>query len=124
MKPTPIVALLACLACREPLSVQGAEPFDPPASFAGWWHEMEVCSGRSGDWRRVMWFLVDTLALGSHDKLGVWAHPHSIYLLRHVAVHTDGLPPWQPWAQTVVKHEMLHDMAGPDHGPAFGRCGV
>lgn len=115
---------LLMASCILPLAPY-AERYEPPAMFAEWWHEMEHCSGRSADLARVIWYVSPTLEVRNAPAWGAWQHPHLIYLASEVVSHTDGRPPWQPWAQAVVKHEMLHDLTGTtSHGPAFDRCGV
>ncbi len=121
-----VAVVLVLAGCEMPFAPQNAAPFTPPADFGGWWAEMEACSGRTGDWTRIRWFVVptDELVLDGRPKQGVWRDPHTVYLAAVVVQPSDGRPAWQPWTQRVVKHEMLHDLTGPEHGAVFDRCDV
>ena len=125
-KAVLLAVLLTGTACEMPFAPQNAAPFAPPAIFSSWWAEIERCSGRTGHWTRIRWFVVptDELVLEGRPKYGVWSDPHTVYLATVVVQPTDGKPPWQPWTQRVVQHEMLHDLTGPEHGAVFDRCGV
>ena len=109
---------LLLLGCAEPFAPPDATPFDPPASYATFWQQMESCSGLSGDMRRVQWFTVPgpiSAPDGSHHW-GLWASRHRIYLTADMA------PEFINWT---VPHEMLHDLTQSGvHGVAFQRCGV
>lgn len=127
MKRLTLVFLLLTAACSNPFGPTNAKRYVPPPElFADLWAQMEQCSGARGNWGRIEWYIVptDELYLDGKRKLGVWSEPHTIYLAAEVVQHTDGRPPWQPWARVTVMHEMLHDLTGPDHGPVFDQCGV
>lgn len=115
-----LACLLLMLGCASPLDVQGASPFTPPPVFAEYWREIETCSGLSGDWRRVEWYVVPAGQIvwdGTHYS-GVWQPPHTIYISDVVLEHLDRYA-------TTVKHEMLHDLRGRGgHPPVFETCGV
>jgi hypothetical protein len=93
------------------------EPFAPPAVYAQWWAEMEVCSGRTRGDRAVRWYRVETdtglVIPGLGDRaLGFW-RPGVIYLAA----------PAVGWRATVA-HEMLHELLrdGSHASPLFETC--
>ena len=112
---------LACrdIVYREPTLPAGAEPFEPPAAYAEWWHQTEACSGREGDFRRVRWFVVpnaDYFVVDGRHYEGMW-YSHFHYIALASAYVSYGL---------VVRHEMLHDLLDRvDHPPEYfrDRCG-
>jgi hypothetical protein len=93
-----------------------------PVEYFPWWHEISECSGESGDGDALQFYVViSPLALGGKafpcgDELcnGIWEAPHDITLAPgHVAT------------ETLVKHEMLHDLLRVSgHPPVFEECGV
>lgn len=87
-----LALLLLCAACHDPLALEppaGAEPFAPPAVYAGYWAEIEACSGVHSDFSRTRWSIYqdrDYIAYphhsrGNHSYLAVW-HEHTILLTR------------------------------------------
>ena len=80
----------------------------PPASYARWWVDVEKCSGLTGEFARVTWYVVPAVASFSYrgtEANGLWWSTHDIVVAG--AVVTDSM---------VVRHEMLHDILGsPDH---------
>ena len=54
-----LFALTACGGPVEPIPLpNGARTFVPEAVFRDWWHEMELCSGRTARYDDVTWFVV------------------------------------------------------------------
>lgn len=102
------LGLVACRAPSEPLPYN-AQLVDPPAAYALWWKVTEACSGISGDFAAVRWYVVPnvaTIADGSDQSLGMWyAAGNRIVLAGRRAM--DG---------RVVRHEMLHALVGPTSG--------
>lgn len=92
---------------------EGAIPIDPPERYAPWWEETRVCSGLSGRFESIRWFVVPGRSFECPTGLCVarWEPGHRIYLAEQWADH-----------EMVVRHEMLHDLIGksghPD--PPFG----
>jgi len=93
-----------------------------PTEYLPWWEEISACSGESGDVGELRIFVVvSPLALqgaafpcGTELCNGVWESPHDITL---APKHADN--------ETLVKHEMLHDLIGVSgHPPVFEECGV
>ncbi len=117
--------LLFCLslcACTitEPLP-SGAVEFTPPASYEGYWVQVEECSGISGNFSDVSWFYVPGVAAftaGSiYNVRGYWQpYHHSITLA--------GLWTKEP---DLVRHEMLHALLKVKGHPAeyfSQKCGL
>lgn len=88
----------------------GTEEFAPPAHYREIWQDAEKCTGKSGDFNRVHWYVVP-----GHDfkadgivAIGHWSTPHDILIA-------------QDWLTTdwVIRHEMIHDLTrlAHDHGP-------
>lgn len=79
--------------------------FDPPPVYDTLWYDVETCSGRSGDPRRVRWFLADSFP-GRPLRLAQWTPDRRITLRSDLDV-----------ALPIVAHEMLHDLldGDPDH---------
>ena len=105
------ICLGACLALAgcgggdlptEP-AADGAVRLDPtPDTYQGWWHEVEACSGKLGDFNAISWYYVPNVnwfTVGSDATvIGYWQPSrHSItlaglsvndaYLVRHEALH-------------------------------------
>jgi hypothetical protein len=97
-------ALSLALACREvsaPDVPYTAEPFTPPDRFALWWRLTEACSGLTGDFAAVSWYVVpltNTISYQGKQVDAYWiGDPDRIVLSN--AHHEDG---------PTVRHEMLH----------------
>jgi hypothetical protein len=124
------IALLgaAAVGCEAPTSPLDARALKPPAIFAEWWHEVERCSGVTGDVGRIAWYVVPCEAgetgfrcEATPDGLcaGEWRAPHLIKLAGPNRIFPEG---YVDDAFT-VKHEMLHDLLGTaDHPTAFEDC--
>jgi hypothetical protein len=108
------LAGLPSLGGCSPYEPSDARPIDPPAGFVTWWQKTEDCSGRTGDFQRVRWFVVpgDMFECPGGECVGHWQDPHHIYIS-------------EAWIdnELVVRHEMLHDLLGrPGHpNPPFGQ---
>lgn len=92
-----VTVLLACTP--SPVDVnEGVIAFSPPGEFRAWWAGVEDCSNESGDYDAVVWYLADDFAAGG-AVVGQWSPPHSITFRKGFQT-----------TETVVKHEMLHDL--------------
>ena len=95
----------------EPL---GASSWSPPAAYRTWWQQTEACSGKTGDFDAVQWFVVPGEVFDCPDGscVGRWEPGQRIYLASVYANH-----------EMVVRHEMLHALL--DHSghpnPPFGK---
>lgn len=96
-----------------------ARPFTPPAYYQDLWTLTEQCTGRTGDFARVHWYLFDAPYFADgKERTGIWHEPHQIYLSTRVAF--DSADNYQ-----IVRHEMVHDlMQKPGHGAAFVACHI
>lgn len=103
-----LVALAGC--AFEPT---GDRPFDPPPEFREWFARTEACSGRTGDFDRIRWYVVDgeSFPCPGGRCVGRWNDNHHIYLASAYA-----------GSELVVRHEMLHDLLnrGGHPDPPFG----
>jgi hypothetical protein len=92
---------LACSGATEPHVVLGAVPLTPPARFALWWRLTEACSGLTGDFASVQWYVVPNTTTVNDQGTQVDAYwisdPDRIVLAD--ARKNDG---------PIVRHEMLH----------------
>ena len=93
--------LSACELATAPFP-DGAVAFDAPAVYAQWWSLTEQCSGLTGDFSQVRWYVVPgTTELpyaGESSVGGIW------YPQGNRIVLADG----QQLAGDLVRHEMLH----------------
>lgn len=84
--------------------------FSPPAVYRTWWRDVLECTGWSADFDRLSFFEVThPLSAGrsqfpcpdAPDQMcyGFWQEPHDIFL-----------SPVAKESESIVKHEMLHDV--------------
>jgi hypothetical protein len=92
---------LACEAATAPGLPAMAIPLAAPAKFALWWRLTQACSGITGDFASVSWYVVPNTRTFSYDGRQVNAYwigdPNRIILAD--SLREDGL---------TVRHEMLH----------------
>jgi hypothetical protein len=117
LRHIPMLAVLLLAACDAFTAPDDARPYEPPPEFLGLWQRLEQCSGRSGDFARVRWYVTDgPLELDGTEKAGVWEAPHSIYMLDSYVVDA-----YRDYV--AVRHEMLHDLTQRSgHGSVFSTC--
>ncbi len=106
-----VPAALVLVGCAfEP---QGDRPIEPPAKFRTWFAKTEACSGLSGEFQRIRWFVVDGAGFDCPGGkcVGRWNDDHRIFI---AGDYLDN--------ELVVRHEMLHDLIDhPGHpDPPFG----
>ena len=107
VRPWPIVLLLAGCALEPPVD----QPLVPvPVEYPQWWHEVESCVGRSGDFNRVEWYVADLAT--TREEAGV-TYGKQVWIDHGFLNH-----------QMVVKHEMYHVLGGDgDHSePEWRAC--
>jgi hypothetical protein len=109
--------LSLALACKEttapaPDVPTTAVPLVTPARFALWWRLTQACSGTTGDFASVSWYVVPnttTLDFEGEQVNGYWlGNPDRIVLAD--AYRTNGL---------LVRHEMLHALLHHSGHPRF-----
>jgi len=107
--PMYCLALLATLAACEALGP--ADPLPPsaqlvsapPELYREWWAKTEACSGRSGDFARVEWYVVpnvQTFQTAAGVKVGLWTHSSSGVRIIIAGNYAE--------TELVVRHEILH----------------
>jgi hypothetical protein len=119
LRSTLLVTLLAgCFLPTEPPLPDGIVPFEPPPRFERWWSLVERCSGHSGAFANVRWYVVpeahDFVVDGKRYQGYTWTEGNRIVLAD--GLRLDG---------TLVRHEMLHALVGRGHSARFFRdqCG-
>ena len=114
-----LVALSACdvpTAPRAQWELPEAVAIDPPAIYRVWWTDLETCSGLTGDFDRVQFYVAPVLVYDGKEILGLW-------ILRGNKIIVAAA--WQD-VQTVVAHEMMHALRRASGHPAAyfnGTCG-
>ncbi len=109
-----IAGLCLGLGCGfEPL---GASTWAPPATYETWWQRTQECSGRTGDFSAVKWFVVrgKTFECPSGTCVARWEPGQRIYIASDYVNH-----------ELVVRHEMLHallDRPGHPNPPFAAGC--
>lgn len=111
--PSTLRSLVAVLVlstaggCR--YAPDGAAPLDVPEAYRHWWAQMEECAQRVAPFDRVRFWVVrgDEFPCPKGPCAGHWRSPHDVYIAE-TWVHNE----------TLVKHEMLHDLLGSGEHPA------
>jgi hypothetical protein len=92
---------------------QGDVPLEPHPVYREWWAKTEACSGRTGNYDRITWSVIEgrSFPCSSGECAGHWRTSHHIFLASDWVMD-----------EMVVRHEMLHDLlARPGHpDPPFG----
>ncbi|MBT8335217.1 MAG: hypothetical protein KJO11_01345 [Gemmatimonadetes bacterium] len=76
----------------------GRVPIEPPALYRSYWTAVEACSGLTGVFEEIRWFVVHEFGDGS-GILGQWNERREITVRSDVWLDGD-----------VVRHEILHDL--------------
>lgn len=102
-------AMLRCIVPSEPPLPRGAVAMQPLRPYAFWWEMTERCSGRSGDFDRVQWYVMPNATafeIRGREYNGYWfPQDGGSIVLAEGSTH----------AGPLVRHEMLHALLG---GPA------
>jgi hypothetical protein len=105
-----VLLLAACESGFEPGSDLGAIRFDPPASYREMWAMAQECSGRSGSFDRIRWWVIP--GVRTFEYADEKPHADGLY-------DTDGditLAGGVLSHPMVVRHEMLHALGfGAEH---------
>lgn len=83
--------------------------FEPPAQYAVWYRELEVCTGLKGDFSKLVFFTADdiqgAMPAGAAYIIGYWWWGELYY-------RTETLNSLGGRAlERFIKHEMIHDLA-------------
>jgi hypothetical protein len=101
---------VACDRATGPQPTAGAVPITPPARFAVWWRLTQACSGLTGDYASVQWYVVPnstTIDDAGKQVDAYWiSNPDRVVLSD--AHRDDGM---------TVRHEMLHVLLHRDGHP-------
>ncbi len=102
-----LVLLLA--ACGDPIieaRIENRRPFDPLPPYADLHEAVEACSGRTGPFGRIRWFLASSIVADGRVARARWSPPHDIVIVAGYETN-----------DRTVSHEMLHDLldGDPDH---------
>ncbi len=125
--PFYCLGLLATLAACEVLGPPEALPADTarmiaPSEYQEWWARTEACSGITGDFDRIEWFVVQgaqTFPTASGPKVGLWSHSNQGVRIIVAEGYAEN--------ELVVRHEMLHALLDREGHPAEyfqQRCGL
>ena len=113
-----LATLAGCELPTEPFP-SGAVPFEPPQAYATWWQLTSACSGVSGDFSAIRWFVVpgaQTIPVRGREYHGAWYRDGNRIVLAEGAQQSGPL----------VRHEMLHaliDRGGHPREYYRSRCG-
>lgn len=113
-----LAALSGCDLPTEPFP-SGAVPFEPPQAYATWWQLTSACSGITGDFDAVRWYVVpgaETIPVRGREYHGAWYRDGNRIVLAERAQQSGPL----------VRHEMLHaliDRGGHPREYYRSRCG-
>jgi hypothetical protein len=107
--PMYCLALLGTLAACEALGPADPLPASaqlvsaPPESYLEWWAKTESCSGKTGDFSRIQWYVVpnvQTFSTDAGEKVGLWTHSSEGVRIIIAGDYASN--------ELVVRHEMLH----------------
>jgi hypothetical protein len=115
-----LVALIltACIGVTNPSLPAGAIAMQPPKPYALWWNLTEACSGITGDFASVSWYVLPNqtqFEVNARKYQSYWfARGNAIVIT--ASSRLDG---------QLVRHEMLHALAGPEHRQEYfvDKCG-
>lgn len=104
------VAMVGCVSIRPTIS----PIVDRDRDYSALYHELEVCSGITGDFKRVT-FYVSTEHLHNGRTFDGYYEPES----RSIVLR-------KPYEREAIAHEIMHDLTGSSKHPAKyfnGQCG-
>jgi len=112
------VALLAIAGCSsfapgEPELPHGAIPISPRLAYREWFTRTEQCSGTSGQFQRIQWFVVpgaETFQTEAGPKVGMWEKTGGMARIVIAGRYVDH--------EMVVRHEMLHHLLDREGHPS------
>ena len=116
-----IATSVGCADTTAPLPA-GARPFTPEAVYREWWSQIVSCSGLTGNFQDVSWYVVPgedpfTAPGVAQPVIGYWTRDGNRIVLLE----------WVPNRSALVRHEMLHALLRrADHPSAYfvEQCGA
>lgn len=112
-RSSPLLSTLVVVLASCAFSPDGEQPMSPPSLYREWWSSTEACSGKTGKFDRIQWFVVPGhgFECPGGKCAGRWQDSHTIYISDDYKNN-----------ELVVRHEMLHELLGyPGHpDPPFG----
>lgn len=111
-------AIISCGGITEPAFPTGAVPMQPPRVYAMWWQLTQACSGITGNFASVRWYVVPNasqIVVNGRAVQGYWWSDEN----RIVVASSEVLQ------GQLVRHEMLHALTGAGHSHEYfmDRCG-
>ena len=113
-----VAGCTAALAGCSSFTPTNDKPYTPPAEYRKWFDETQACSGLTGNFDRIKWFVVDGTEFDcpSGKCVGRWNSDHDIFIA-------------SSWVdnELVVRHEMLHALLDREGHPLEyfrDRCGL
>src|SRR5688572_7718188 len=113
----PVV--VACADLLGPRIPTAAVRIDPLPVYTEWWRMTEQCSGRTGDFRRIEWYVMPGVSGFSRGGL---KDVQGMILDNRIVIAERSLK-----SGPLVRHEMLHALIGAEGHPRsefIGRCGL
>ncbi len=113
-----VLLLVAGCGGEDPFApgTAGGVRFDPPPSYREEWARAEACTGRSGDFDRIRWWVIPGVRAFDSPTEG-WAD--GLYTVPDQITLAGGALP----VAHIVRHEMIHALTGYlDHPPVFEAC--
>jgi hypothetical protein len=125
--PLYCLGLLGTLAACEMLAPPSPLPatatvMTPPEQYHTWWAATEACSGLTGDFNAIQWYVVPdslTFTTESGEKVGLWSESSAGTRIILAGAYADH--------ELVVRHEMLHALLDREgHPPQYfqTKCGL
>jgi hypothetical protein len=114
-----IPILAACADILGPRIPTAAVRIEPLPVYAEWWRMTEQCSGRTGEFRRIEWYVMPGVSGFSSGDL---AHVQGMITGNRIVIADSSLRHGR-----LVRHEMLHALIGVNGHPRadfIGRCGL
>lgn len=104
-KSVGMVCVVATLAgCKGfATEIVNRQPLSPLPAYEEWWAATESCSGRTGELGMISWFTAVGITSDEVLAFGLWRPPHEIVIVKG---YEDN--------ETIVRHEMLHDLLDGD----------
>jgi len=130
MRTATLLALLtlSCSRCESPTNIPSpprAERIQPKEEWRALWADVEKCSGLSGRFDDVRWFIALEKMINPEEEelAGRWILPHDIYFVPEVI---DSSNKWsEEYKQFNIEHEILHDLSQTyKHPKQFDMCNL